>query len=150
MSYHNGSVWPHDNALSVVGLARYGEADAANLVTRGLIDAADEFDAQLPELFCGFGRGDVGVPVPYPASCSPQAWAAATPIGLLRALLGLRVCAPHGHVGTDPHLPDGWGGLSITGLPVAGRQVDVDTAREPVLSGAGQPAVDPVPPCCSQ
>jgi glycogen debranching enzyme len=148
VSYHNGSVWPHDTAMAVVGLARYGEWDAVNQVTSGLIDAADEFDAQLPELFCGFGRADVGLPVAYPASCSPQAWAAATPIGLLRALLGLRVCLPHGHVGAEPHLPDGWGGLSITAIRVGDTRVDVDTTREPAITGAPQSPGAPVPPCC--
>jgi glycogen debranching enzyme len=151
VSYHNGSVWPHDNALAVVGLARYGEFEAANRVVGGLIDAADVFDAQLPELFCGFGRGEVNVPVPYPASCSPQAWAAATPIGLLRAVLGLRVCVPHGYVVAEPHLPEGWGSLAVTGLPVGGQPVTVDTTRDPVLTGAPpRHADEPVPACCAR
>ncbi|MFC8039514.1 glycogen debranching N-terminal domain-containing protein [Paenarthrobacter sp. NPDC057355] len=87
VSYHNGSVWPHDTALAATGLMRYGFTDEASRVASGLFDAAEHFGGQLPELFCGFDRGDFSEPVPYPTACSPQAWAAAAPVQLARILL---------------------------------------------------------------
>ncbi|PZR54395.1 amylo-alpha-1,6-glucosidase [Xylanimonas oleitrophica] len=109
VSYHRGSVWPHDTVLAAAGMAAYGRRDAATRVTDGLVDAASAFDGRLPELFCGFDRHDKPVPVPYPTSCSPQAWAAAVPFEVLRISLdlepggdGARVSAGHteGRVGT--------------------------------------------------
>ncbi|HSB88364.1 MAG TPA: glycogen debranching N-terminal domain-containing protein [Ilumatobacteraceae bacterium] len=89
MSYHCGTVWPHDCALAAAGLRRYGfEADALT-VARGLLAAAEAWNGRLPELFCGLDRADVETPVPFPTSCSPQAWSAATPFLLLRIMLGL-------------------------------------------------------------
>ena len=79
MSYHNGSVWPHDNALIAAGLMRYGYVEHAQRIATGLLDAAARFGGRLPELFCGFDRTEFDAPVPYPTSCSPQAWAAASP-----------------------------------------------------------------------
>lgn len=103
MSYHNGSVWPHDTAICVAGLARYGYLEEAGSVSLGLLDAAAAFGHRLPELFSGFDRGSLPVPVPYPAACSPQAWAAAAPFELVRALLRL---APDAHgLRCDPVLP---------------------------------------------
>ncbi len=87
VSYHNGSVWPHDSALVATGMMRYGFVDEAKRVASGILDAAEHFDGQLPELFCGFDRSEFHGPVPYPTACSPQAWAAATPIQLARILL---------------------------------------------------------------
>jgi glycogen debranching enzyme len=87
VSYHNGSVWPHDSALAATGLMRYGFVAEAKVVARGILDAAAHFDGQLPELFCGFDRSEYSGPVPYPTACSPQAWAAAAPIQLARILL---------------------------------------------------------------
>jgi glycogen debranching enzyme len=90
MSYHNGSVWPHDNALIALGLARYGHKEAVRRIFRGLFDAAIHFDLRrLPELFCGFPRRQGRGPVSYPVACSPQAWASAAPFGLLQAAVGL-------------------------------------------------------------
>jgi glycogen debranching enzyme len=90
MSYHNGSVWPHDNGLIALGLARYGQKDAVLRVFRGLIEAASHVELKrLPELFCGFGRKRKQGPIGYPVACSPQAWASATPLALLQASLGL-------------------------------------------------------------
>ena len=80
ISYHNGSVWPHDNALIAAGLMRYGFVAEAQRVALALLEAADEFGGRLPELFCGFDRSTSGRPVPFPTSCSPQAWASATPV----------------------------------------------------------------------
>ena len=75
-SYHNGSVWPHDNAVIAAGLMRYGFVEEAQRIATALLDAADYSDGRLPELFCGFSREQYSEPVPYPTACSPQAWAA--------------------------------------------------------------------------
>jgi glycogen debranching enzyme len=89
MSYHCGTVWPHDAALCAAGLRRYGFAHEALTVARGLLAASESWQGRLPELFCGLDRTDVDIPVPFPTSCAPQAWAAATPFLLLRTMLGL-------------------------------------------------------------
>ena len=89
MSYHNGSVWPHDNALIALGFARYGLSAPIERVFKGLFEAATYMEQRLPELFCGFRRGRGMGPTLYPVACSPQAWAAATPFSLLQASLGL-------------------------------------------------------------
>ena len=91
LSYHNGSVWPHDTAICLAGAARYGRWDVVDRLTDGLLDAAMYFGGRLPELFAGLSRRLVPVPVPYPGSCSPQAWASASVLLLLRANLGLDV-----------------------------------------------------------
>ena len=90
MSYHNGSVWPHDNSLIAAGFARYGHKSAIDRVFKGLFDAASYMDLRrLPELYCGFQRGRQRGPTLYPTACSPQAWAAGTPLLLLQSSLGL-------------------------------------------------------------
>ena len=92
MSYHNGSVWPHDNGLIAMGMARYGHKQAACQVFGALFDAASYMDLRrLPELFCGFVRRQRNAPTQYPVACSPQAWAGATPLYLLQAALGLEL-----------------------------------------------------------
>jgi glycogen debranching enzyme len=92
MSYHNGSVWPHDNALTALGFARYGFKAEAARVLEGLFSAATHQESRrLPELFCGFIRRPHRGPTAYPVACSPQAWSAATPFGLLAACLGLHL-----------------------------------------------------------
>jgi hypothetical protein len=89
MSYHCGTVWPHDGAICAAGLKSYGfDADALS-VARGLLAASEAWNGRLPELFSGLDRADVEMPVPFPTSCSPQAWSAATPFLLLRIMLGL-------------------------------------------------------------
>src|SRR6266508_1892981 len=76
MSYHNGSIWPHDNALIAAGLRRYERVDGVLDVLTGLVEGSLHFeDRRLPELFCGFGRRRESAPVPYPVACRPQAWA---------------------------------------------------------------------------
>lgn len=90
MSYHNGSIWPHDNALIALGLGRYGLKHSVEQVFKGLFDAASYMDLRrLPELFCGFRREPRRGPTLYPVACLPQAWASATPFTLLEAALGL-------------------------------------------------------------
>jgi glycogen debranching enzyme len=127
VSYHNGSVWPHDNAIIVQGLSRYGEQEAASIIATALIDACRTFDGRLPELFCGFSRGDFEFPVPYPTSCSPQAWAAATPIALVTAMLQLQPDVASGTVTADGELPKEWGHLQLTGLNLGDRRIDVES-----------------------
>lgn len=124
VSYHNGAVWPHDTALAVAGLSRYGFADHARLVRSGLLRAARYFNGRLPELFCGFSAAEKPRPVPYPTSCSPQAWAAATPYELLRAALRMEVCVPHGVMHAAP-VPASLAPVDIQGLTVGMRRVDL-------------------------
>src|SRR3984885_2411610 len=106
MSYHNGSVWPHDTAIAIAGLADYGFVQEAQQISMGLIDASEYFGGRLPELFCGFSRAEFPHPVPYPTSCSPQAWAAASSRMVLRSLLRFHPDIPHGQVHLCPMLPD--------------------------------------------
>jgi glycogen debranching enzyme len=92
MSYHNGSVWPHDNALIALGLSRHGLMRSVEQLFKGLFDAATYMDLRrLPELFCGFQRQRNRGPTLYPVACSPQAWASATPFSLIEAALGLEI-----------------------------------------------------------
>ncbi|MFL6205796.1 MAG: glycogen debranching N-terminal domain-containing protein [Acidimicrobiales bacterium] len=90
LSYHNGSVWPHDTAICAAGAARYGRWDVVDRIVDGALDAAMHFAGRPPELFSGISRADAPMPVAYPASCSPQAWSSASVLLLLRALLDLR------------------------------------------------------------
>ena len=106
VSYHNGSVWPHDTALVATGLMRYGFVDEASRIASGLFAAAAHFDGQLPELFCGFDRSDFPEPVPYPTACSPQAWAAAAPVQLARILLRFDPDFTRNVLHLAPILPD--------------------------------------------
>lgn len=125
LSYHNGSVWPHDNALIAYGLVRHGFVDHAQRVARGILDAANAVSGRLPELFAGLARSDFPSPVPYPTACSPQAWAAAAPVHLVRALLGLEPRIQRSTLRMDPHLPAGWGEVVVSRLPLDGRRIDI-------------------------
>ncbi len=126
VSYHVGSIWPHDNAIIAAGLMRYGFVDEAHRVIKGLLEAAAHFDHRLPELFSGLARDDVPFPVTYPSSCSPQAWSAASPLLFLRTLLRLDPWVPHGKVWVDPVLPEWIGRLRVGNIPLAGRLVTID------------------------
>ena len=90
LSYHNGTVWPHDTSLGAWGLARYGHWEEAHRITRTLFTAAEHFDWSLPEVFAGFQRSETPFPIAYPTAARPQAWAAGAPVLLLQLLLGLR------------------------------------------------------------
>lgn len=107
MSYHDGSIWPHDNALIALGLARYGLKHSVEHVFKGLFDAAAYMDLRrLPELFCGFQRERRRGPTLYPVACAPQAWASATPFTLLEAALGIEFDAQRGEIRLrNPRLP---------------------------------------------
>jgi glycogen debranching enzyme len=128
MSYHNGSIWPHDNAIIAGGLMRYGFVYEAQSIAMSLLDAAAAFGGRLPELFCGFGRNEYPKPVPYPTSCSPQAWAAASPVHLLRTLLRFDPWIPYRKTWLAPALPPGFGDLRIERLWLADQQVSISAS----------------------
>jgi glycogen debranching enzyme len=131
MSYHNGSVWPHDNAIIAAGLARYGLQEKAGRILAGMFDASLFLDLRrLPELFCGFTRGAGENPTLYPQACSPQAWAAAAPLLCLQACLGLEVRAAERLVRFyDPFLPPFLHRICIEGLRVRDASVDLEVVR---------------------
>ncbi len=132
MSYHNGSVWPHDNALIGLGLSMYGFQDAVASILNGLYEASLHVDLhRLPELFCGFHkRLDSNGPTLYPVACAPQAWAAGAPYLLLQASLGLSVKALERKVCfANPILPPTIDEVRITNLQVAGGECDVLVRR---------------------
>jgi glycogen debranching enzyme len=137
MSYHNGSVWPHDNAIAAAGLKRYGYADAALRITRAMLDvAAEARDSRLPELFCGFTRQDVPVPVAYPVACIPQAWAAVAPFLLLQSLLGIEADALAGTLTFNhPVLPQGLGHVELRGMRVGDATVSLSFRGEDGATG---------------
>jgi glycogen debranching enzyme len=124
MSYHNGSVWPHDNSLIGAGLYRYRHAAAGQAIARALFAAARAYPLdRLPELYCGFARtGADDAPVAYPVSCSPQAWASAALPLLVRAILGLEVDVDHRCLVVAPTLPAWLDRVTITDLHVLGHR----------------------------
>lgn len=135
-SYHNGSVWPHDNAIIAAGLLRYGFVEEAQRIATALLEAADYTDGRLPELFCGFSRDQVPEPVPYPTACSPQAWAATTPILLVTSLMRYDAHVSRGGVWMDPVLPESFGDLHITNAPMGGGRITIDIiGSEPSVQG---------------
>ncbi len=138
VSYHNGSIWPHDNALCAAGLARYGFVEEAHRLIGAQVEVAMTHQGRLPELFAGFERGNPPSPASYPASCSPQAWAAAAPLLWIRSLLRLDPWASAGRVWLEPELPPWMGRLRVEGIAIGGQSLDVvveDGACE--VSGAG-------------
>ncbi|HZJ06993.1 MAG TPA: glycogen debranching N-terminal domain-containing protein [Nocardioidaceae bacterium] len=125
LSYHGGTVWPHDTVIAVAGLARDGFGDVAASLFQGLVRAAPSFDYRLPELYGGDAGDRVTDPTPYPAACRPQAWAAAAPLAALVALLGLDVDVPRGQVSARPVVPASLLPLTVSGLRVAGHDLEV-------------------------
>jgi glycogen debranching enzyme len=126
MAYHNGSVWPHDNALIAAGLARYGLKDDANRIFSGLFQASLFVEYRLPELFCGFEKQNGGGPVPYPVACAPQAWSAAAVFSLLSAVLGLKIDGAASRLSfVRPILPDFLDEIEINNLKVGAGTVDL-------------------------
>jgi glycogen debranching enzyme len=130
MSYHNGSVWPHDNALCAAGLMRYGFTGHAQRVAEAIFDAAVHFGYRLPELFCGFPRREYPVPIPYPTSCSPQAWAAAAPLQLLTTLLRITPEQHAGRLWCAPAMPRHYLPLRITGLRLGQSHLAIDMRED--------------------
>jgi glycogen debranching enzyme len=131
MSYHDGSIWPHDNALIALGLARYGLKHSVEQVFKGLFDAASYMDLRrLPELFCGFQRERRRGPTLYPVACAPQAWASATPFTLLEATLGIEFDAQRGEIRLrNPRLPAFLNEVILRDLQLGDSSVDLRLRR---------------------
>jgi glycogen debranching enzyme len=126
MSYHNGSVWPHDTALCVAGMARYGERAGVVQMLSEMFETAVSFEMRLPELFCGFKRNPGEPPVAYPVACLPQAWAAGSIFMLLQACLGVKIDGWTSEISIDhPCLPIGIDKLSIDSLRVGSREAQL-------------------------
>jgi glycogen debranching enzyme len=126
MSYHNGSIWPHDNALIAAGLARYGHGRPIETLFEAIVRAALHMhDRRIPELYCGFRRRPGRGPTLYPAACSPQAWAASSPLSLLASMLGLRFDAVERTVRlVKPVVPALAGSIAIRNLALGGASLD--------------------------
>lgn len=137
IEYHNGTVWPHDTSLIAAGLARYGRRQDANRLVVALLDAAAHFSYRLPEAFAGYGRAETVVPVRYPTACSPQAWAAGTPLLLLRVMLGLEP-TPNALM-VRPHLPAEVSRLLVRGLPGRWGTADAVAVKERRHTDVGPP-----------
>jgi glycogen debranching enzyme len=131
MSYHNGSVWPHDNALVAAGCARYGAAHHAAQILTALFDASQTLDGyRMPELFCGFPRQLHQHPVPYPVACKPQAWAAASVFLMLQATLNLTIDAWESRVTVNRAcLPPWLKRIEMRGLSVGAARLDLSISR---------------------
>ena len=130
ISYHVGSVWPHDTALACEGLRRFGLDEPALGLAGDLIEAMALFDHRLPELFGGHDREPGDAPVPYPTACRPQAWAAGVPLQLATMFLGLEPHVPDGRVALRPALPNGLSTLEVRGIPLPGGPLSVRVDRE--------------------
>lgn len=133
MSYHNGSVWPHDNSLIIWGMQRSGLRDAANAISGQIFAAAHYYPRmRLPELMCGFGREDGASegPAEYPVSCSPQAWAAGTPYLILQSILGLEPDAAGNVLTVTPHLPAWLGRIDVQNLRVGSGRVSFVASKD--------------------
>ena len=122
LEYHNGTVWPHDSAIVAEGMRRYGFRDEAAKIAQAVLDAAEAFNNQLPEVFAGFPRDDTSVPVEYPEALKPQSRAAAAPLLALRTLLGLDVA--DGKLRSRPRLPEDLAGLRLRCVGFRGKYVD--------------------------
>jgi glycogen debranching enzyme len=126
LSYHNGTVWPHDNSLIAWGLARFGHWGECHRIVRRILDAAAHFEWQLPEVFAGLARAETPFPIAYPTAARPQAWAAGTPVLLLQLLLGLVPDRDRHRLETRaPELPTWAGELRVAGIRAFERQWDV-------------------------
>jgi glycogen debranching enzyme len=126
LSYHNGTVWPHDTSIGAWGLSRAGRRREVDLIARTLLEASRFFAWSLPEVFAGFERGETPFPIAYPTAARPQAWAAGTPVLLLRLLLGLEPDPAAGvlRAGSD-EAPEWLDGLELRGLRALGRYWDI-------------------------
>ena len=130
MSYHNGSVWPHDTAIAAAGAARYGRRDLSTRLLSQMFEAAIHFEFRLPELFCGFPKMTGGSPIAYPVACLPQSWAAGALFMMLQASLGIRIDGWSRRLTIDrPVLPPGVDQLRVERVPVGGAMLDVEFQR---------------------
>jgi glycogen debranching enzyme len=137
MSYHNGSIWPHDNAICASGLARYGFTEEVKRLAESLLDAANHFEHRLPELFCGFDRAEFDAPVPYPASCAPQAWAAAAPVHVLRSLLRFEPRVPGRQLWCAPDVPSRYLPLTVDGVVLAASRLTIEVRLDGTWAMSG-------------
>jgi glycogen debranching enzyme len=138
LSYHLGSVWPHDTVIAVLGLARSGHHELAAQLARGLVAAAPYFGYRLPELFGGQSSDD-GPPVPYPTACRPQAWASAASPALVTALLGLDVNIPEGRIAISPL--QSFGPLSVRNIRIGRDPLSVEVAEDGTITTTGGPSL---------
>jgi glycogen debranching enzyme len=130
MSYHNGSVWPHDTSICAAGIARYGGRKEVSQLLSNMFEAATHFAMRLPELYCGFARKAGQGPVPYPVACLPQAWSSGAVFMLLQSLLGVRIDGSRKEVHIErPELPDGVEWLYLHDLPVKDVSIDLEFHR---------------------
>ncbi len=139
LSYHGGSVWTHDTAIAIAGLARDGFRDEADELVRGLLAAASGFDYRMPELHSGDSADSVSAPIPYPAACRPQAWSAAAAVSVLSSVLGLRPDARAGELGISPSSVAG--ALRVDGLVFAGERGQVVVSADGEVTGGTLPFV---------
>ncbi|HET7396971.1 MAG TPA: glycogen debranching N-terminal domain-containing protein [Intrasporangium sp.] len=137
IGYHTGSIWTHDTAIAALGLTREGCSDEAARVARALVASGEAFDYRWPELYSG--RPMMGRPAPYPASCRPQAWSAASAGALVTVALGLRADVPGGVVRLAPPRPAPFGALRVDGLRYAGQPFTVRTDRDGEVEVEGLP-----------
>jgi glycogen debranching enzyme len=136
LRYHGGAVWTHDTAIAIAGLARAGQAEVAASLIEGLLAAGSELGYRLPELHSGDARGTVPTVVPYPAACRPQAWSAATAVVLLASIVGLEADVPAGMLKVRPMSPSPVGAVHVSGLRIAGYDLDIDIDAEGNLLAA--------------
>jgi glycogen debranching enzyme len=125
LGYHTGSVWPHDTAMAVEGLYASGQARTATTYVTGLLRAAEAFSYRLPELYGGLGLEHEQTPTPYPLSCRPQAWAAASAVAVVVAALGIAPDVPSGTLRIMPANPFPWRRLEVHGLQVGNGQLSL-------------------------
>ena len=128
-SYHDGSIWPHDNSLIAWGMKSCGYADEANRLITSLIDASKHFDYRLPELFCGYPREEGKAPVIYHSTCSPQAWASGTVILFVQTMLGLYPDAPNGTLFVKPTLPEWLKYVTVKNLRIGSQSINLEFRR---------------------
>ncbi|MDJ0377469.1 glycogen debranching N-terminal domain-containing protein [Cryobacterium sp. PH31-L1] len=141
LSYHGGSVWAHDTAIAIAGLARDGFRTEANVLTNGLLAAAASFDYRMPELHSGDSAAALARPIPYPAACRPQAWSAASAISVLASALGLNADAPGGVLGVTP-MRSGLTPMTVSGLSFAGAGFSLTVNDEGEIAAASGAAIE--------
>ena len=129
MSYHDGSIWPHDNSMILLGMSKLGHQNVANDVINGLIDSGAYFEYdRLPELFCGYGK-EIGKAVKYPVACSPQAWAAGTPLVFIQTILGLFPDSLNKTITISPELLNGMEELTVENIKVGSGVLSVKVTK---------------------
>jgi glycogen debranching enzyme len=129
MSYHDGSIWPHDNSMILLGMSKARRQDAVNTVINGLIKAASYFEYdRLPELFCGYDKS-IGKAVKYPVACSPQAWAAGTPLVFIQTILGLFPNSLQKEIYLAPQLLDEMNVLLVENITIGDGHLSIYISR---------------------